>query len=117
MKETIIYCLKNPLTRNTVFYIGKTTQSLNKRLEGHLYNKNINSKVYLLIQEILRSGVKPIINELETCKGYFLPSVRERYWIHRFNKNKTKLTNHQFANISTRTMNMYLELTLPKQKK
>jgi hypothetical protein len=38
-----VYCLKNPLEDNKVFYIGKTVGPLNKRLSNHICGKNKNT--------------------------------------------------------------------------
>ena len=109
MKPTTIYCLKNPLDKNTIFYVGRTIQPLNTRLNGHI-SANRNIRMMAILQKIKEAGLKPIIEPLEVCTGYFLPSVRERYWIRRINQRKSKLINSIHAKISYKKMNLYLEL-------
>lgn len=71
-KPTIIYCLKNPIDRNRVFYVGRTTQKLSVRLLGHIHG-SANPKVKIIIKFILLAGKRPIIQQLEMCEWYHKP--------------------------------------------
>lgn len=91
-KTTIIYCLKNPLDRNRVFYVGRTSQTLIRRLYGHI-NHPANSRLRTIINEIKSTGKKPLISQLEICEGYHAPYIRERFWVSHYNKRKYQLAN------------------------
>lgn len=109
LKPTTIYCLKNPVDRNRVFYVGRTMQPLKLRLYGHIHSNN--RRIKDIMKSIKDAGKKPIIESLEVCTGYLLPSVREMFWIHKMNKRKMKLKNKTFSNISKKKMNYYLGMT------
>jgi hypothetical protein len=93
-KATIIYCLKNPADHNRIFYVGRTTQTLQARLRGHINGDCSSSK---LIRSILAAGKRPTIHELERCEGYLQPMIRERYWANKYNRREQKLVN-RFSN-------------------
>jgi len=64
-----IYTLSNPID-NSIFYVGRTI-NLNVRLSGHINQLCYKSKKNDLITKILKSGLKPIIEELDSieCKN------------------------------------------------
>jgi hypothetical protein len=71
-----IYSIKDPETLE-IKYIGKTIQSLSKRLSGHitksLYNRSTHISCW--IYSLLKLGKKPIIELIEECD--------EKIWIER----------------------------------
>lgn len=95
-KQTIIYCLKNPIDRNRVFYVGRTTCPLKVRLAGHLSNQT-NRRMREIIKAIKEAGKIPSIHQLEVCKGYLAPMLLERYWVKHYNKREYKLANAPFS--------------------
>lgn len=95
-KTTIIYCLKNPIDRNKVFYVGRTRQSLNVRLLGHIH-KPSNSYIAVVLKSIRDAGKNPAIKQLEVCEGYLKPMQRERYWDFYYRKRGCKLYDFGFS--------------------
>ena len=88
--EISIYGLVDTLT-NEIRYVGKTQQSLNKRLSQHLCVKKKNNPYkFNWINKLKEKGIKPIIILLETCDEHNWVE-REKYWIKQFN-NLTNLT-------------------------
>jgi hypothetical protein len=79
-----IYCLKNPLENNKIFYIGKTTYSIDRRLNGHLAKRNKNNEKNRLINLILDAGMDIIIEEIEFVDNISILDERERYWVEKF---------------------------------
>lgn len=73
-----IYYLRNPLDRNRIFYVGRTIQTLAKRLAGHC-SSPYDENMWLLIVAIKSAGREPLIEEIERVKGYGYG--REKYWI------------------------------------
>ena len=79
-----IYLLRCPITGN-VKYIGKTSQTLEKRLQGHVNDKVTKKKVEWL--NLLKvSNLKPTIEliELVDKKEQFLQ--KEQFWIKFYNE-------------------------------
>jgi Zn-finger protein len=89
-----IYCLKNPLEDNKVFYIGKTIGSLSKRLSNHICGKNKNTEKDKIINSILDAGVDIIIEEIEFVENISILNKRERFWIQEF--SRIGLSNKMF---------------------
>lgn len=83
-----VYCLKNPLENNKVFYIGKTTSSLNKRLKEHVNNSKLNKSKEKdsIIKLILDAKQNVIIEEIEFVDNISILDERERYWIKEFSE-------------------------------
>lgn len=89
-KEIYIYGLVCPETNN-IRYVGKTEQSLKKRLNQHLYSKKINNPYkWNWINKLKEKGLKPIIILIETCNINNWVE-REKYWINQY-ENLTNLT-------------------------
>jgi hypothetical protein len=73
-----IYMLQDP--RNlAVRYIGATTQSLSRRLTGHIYDgkKRTSSHKAKWIKSLLKQGLSPVIQLIEECVNW---QERERFW-------------------------------------
>lgn len=92
-----IYTLKDP-RNNSVFYVGQTCQALQERLNGHINETGANRDKINFIKEIIESGMKPIIEEVETIhtRCYIdrvLVSEREFYWIKHYRGIGCKLFN------------------------
>lgn len=100
-KPTIIYCLKNPIDRNRIFYVGKTIGKLNVRLSGHIKNP-CDSKLAEIIAEILAAGKRPTIHQIDTCTGYHDVYVKERKWVLHYNKRKYKLANSALTRLKSK---------------
>jgi len=66
-KKTLIYVLKDPLTYE-VRYVGKTTLPLSYRLTDHVSTgkKPTNYRTFW-IKSILKQGLRPLIEELDSC--------------------------------------------------
>ncbi len=83
MKHTI-YTLSHPIT-NIVRYIGKTNGTLPDRLSKHIYiSKKANNKRCNWIQSLIKQGIKPKIEVLDTCTSTEESSKLEIYWISQF---------------------------------
>lgn len=95
-KPTTIYCLKNPIDRNRIFYVGRTTSKLNIRLLGHIHHPT-NKRMELILKSIRESGKRPTIHIIEICEGYLKPMIKERYWVKHYNKRQYKLANAPFS--------------------
>ncbi len=88
---TKIYMLKHPDTLE-IRYIGKTTQTLKKRLSGHITKSKYNRTTYVSkwIYSLLQQNKKPIIELLELCENWI---EREQYYI----ANYPNLCNHSIG--------------------
>lgn len=88
--ETKIYVLKCPDT-NEIRYVGKTIESLNKRLSGHITKARYNRSTHVScwIYGLLQENKLPIIKLIELVKDE-LWEEREQYWIAYFDN----LCNH-----------------------
>jgi hypothetical protein len=86
--EILIYGLVDP-RNNQIRYVGKTKQSLSKRLSQHLWigNKS-NPYKFNWINQLKIENIKPIIIELEKCDENNWVE-REKYYINEL----TNLTN------------------------
>ena len=91
-----VYCLRNPLEDNKIFYIGKTINSLNKRLKEHVNNCNKNDKNEKdnIIKLILDAKMDVIIDEIEFVEDVSILDEREKYWIKSFSDNKLSNINN-----------------------
>ena len=97
------YSLSDPRTPDDIRYIGKTKQNINRRLEQHISAakkcaKDENYKNYNCnwINSLLKEGIRPIINELDSfeCGDYSTDWViYEKYWISQFKSWGFSLTN------------------------
>lgn len=92
-----IYVLKNPIT-NEIFYVGKTVKELNSRLSGHISDSGNGTEKGTIIQQILESGNKPVIEAIETMNGIcYIDKVkwsqREYFWINHYKQKGCNLTN------------------------
>jgi hypothetical protein len=92
-----IYILKHP-TSGDVFYVGQTVQSLESRLNGHIYSKECNPDKVRYIKEICDSGQKPIIQLVESFKGTcYIQKLelneKEIKWVRHFNDKGCTLLN------------------------
>lgn len=90
-KPTTIYTLSDPKT-GEVRYVGKTVNSLARRLSNHLRDTRLNHR-YCWIKSVLNRGLKPIINAIEKNIGDNWVE-RERYWIGFYNSQGAHLVNH-----------------------
>lgn len=91
-----VYCLRNPLENNKIFYIGKTINSLNKRLKEHINNCNTIEKKEKdnIINLILDAKMDVIIEEIEFVENISILDEREKYWIKNFSDNKLSNINN-----------------------
>jgi group I intron endonuclease len=91
--EIKIYCLIDPIT-NEIRYIGKTKNSLTKRLYEHLTKRNLKPNTHKnnWIKQLLSNKLKPIISliELTDDKNWI---EREIYHIKTLKEKGIKLTN------------------------
>ena len=91
-KDTMvkIYVLKDPRT-DIVRYVGATTQTLNRRLVGHVWDaKNLSgTRKINWIKQLLELRLKPQIELLEETEDWI---VREKYWVSYY-KQRTELVN------------------------
>lgn len=85
-----IYTLEDPIT-GKIRYIGKTKQTLNKRLDNHIYGKSTSHKKSWIIS-LLKQNKFPIIEELETVLEEEWRNS-EIYWISQFKAWGFNLTN------------------------
>jgi len=95
-KGGFVYCLKNPLEDNKIFYIGKTIGSLNKRLKEHINNKSLNANKENIIKLILDAQKDVIIEEIEFVEDISILDEREKYWIREFSeKGLSNINNYK----------------------
>jgi len=89
-----IYILIDPMT-SKIRYIGRTTQSLEKRLIGHLSkSKNKNTHRDFWIQSLLKNGELPKIKLIKVVIGWSNSHDVERFYIRIALKHNFNLTNH-----------------------
>lgn len=85
-----IYGLKNPID-NKIFYIGKTTMSIDARAGCHISEKK-NGKKNNIIQDIIAAGKDVIVEEIEFIESESILEInyklseREKFWIEYFNE-------------------------------
>jgi hypothetical protein len=90
MKPWIIYTLRDPRT-NAIRYVGATTQTLRKRLSGHVRKLSRDTPKCAWIRELLACGLEPSIEAVETGFGNW--DEAERLWIQRCKDEGCLLTN------------------------
>jgi hypothetical protein len=79
-----IYKILHPETLE-IRYVGKTVESLKKRLEKHIYNKSNNTKIAKWLRKLISEGKKPIIELIEQCDDSVWQE-REIFWISFYSK-------------------------------
>ena len=90
--EYKIYTLSDPETLN-VRYVGVTSHSLSNRLSGHIHDaKTKFSHKCNWIKSLLAKGLKPLIQELESCTESEWEDL-EIYWIEQFRQWNFHLVN------------------------
>ncbi len=77
--KVYIYTLDDPQT-DEARYVGKTTFDLKDRLRGHLKEKRKTPKCFW-IQSLKKRGLKPVIEEIESCSSEADANEAERFWI------------------------------------
>lgn len=89
----LIYKLIDPRT-NEIRYIGKTKNSLKKRLYEHLTKRNLTPKTHKnnWIKSLLKENLKPIIEKIEEVNEDNWIE-REIYYIQHFKNKGINLTN------------------------
>ena len=89
MKNTIIYTLSDPITKQ-VRYVGKTKCSIIKRYSHHINKAKNNPTTYRdnWIKSLLSKGLYPIIESIDEDVVDF-----EFFWISQFNSWGFNLTN------------------------
>lgn len=93
MKIGFIYTLSHPKT-NKIVYVGKTINSLEERLYGHIGDsKRHNRKICKWINKLTREGLKPIIEELDSTNEDQLADL-EIFYIELFKFWGFDLKNH-----------------------
>jgi len=86
-----IYKLIHPETLE-VRYVGKTVESLKRRLSKHINNRMNNSKVNKWIRKLIRNKQYPIIELIEqTTDDVWIE--REMYWIDYYRQKNCNLMN------------------------
>lgn len=89
---TKIYTLQNPIT-NEIRYVGKTNQSLEKRLMDHIYScKRYKHHNSCWIKSLLKKNLIPIIQEVDSTNLKDWKWL-EIYWISQFKSWGFNLTN------------------------
>lgn len=91
MQHNYIYTLTDPIS-NEVRYIGKSVKALKYRLSQHLKDKS-GVKRSNWIQGLIKKGLVPIIDELDSCERKEDLGNLEIYWISQFRVWGFKLLN------------------------
>jgi len=96
-----VYTLSCPID-NTIKYVGMTTNPLEYRLQGHLFNPTPNNKEW--IKSLKKQGLRPIIEMLEEIDGEKKDlALAEKYWIGQLSTwgfvltNSIKYTKFEYA--------------------
>lgn len=92
IKLTRIYVLRDPHS-NTIRYVGKTIETLKRRLANHVASAKRGNKTHCAawIRRLLSIGGAPVIELIEEC-GEAWPD-REKHWIQVYG-SLGSLTNH-----------------------
>jgi predicted GIY-YIG superfamily endonuclease len=105
MDAGFVYCLKNPLNKDEVFYVGKTILPLEKRLTAHLSEcTKKTDKKSNLVRQIIEAGETVIIEQLEVIVKDTLRETekelaeREKFWIEEMAKGSLTNIIHNPAN-------------------
>ncbi len=95
MKDEIkIYTINCPIT-NTVKYIGKTKQKIEKRLQQHINNiKRSNTKLSTWIKSLKKQNLLPIIEEIDITYDNNHANILEIMYIGLFRSWNIDLKNH-----------------------
>jgi len=97
VKTIHIYILIDPRT-DEIRYVGKTEQSINARINGHMQDNTPCHRVHWL-NELKREGLKPRAAILVTI-DLFEPfdentwKIEEKYWIRKLKQMGARLTNN-----------------------
>jgi hypothetical protein len=87
-----IYTLNDPET-GEIRYIGQTVNSVHRRLTKHISDsKRLNTHVNCWIKSLIKKGIKPVIQELDSCLIEELDQT-EIYWISQFKNWGFNLVN------------------------
>lgn len=115
-REVLIYTLSHPLTKE-IFYIGRTTMSLQGRLICHVTSSTCgNDSLTERIRDIVRScKTRPTIEEIDRC-SYSDRRDAEEYWIQQFAAWGFSLLNRRHYRVRNyvpqeRRMKKYAKLT------
>lgn len=93
MTTVKIYTLTCP-TSNQIRYVGKTIETLQKRLNRHIsYSKREKTYKANWINSLLKINKEPIIEIIDEC-SITNWEVMEQYWISQFKAWGYNLTNH-----------------------
>jgi group I intron endonuclease len=93
MKTGIIYTLSHPITKKVV-YVGKTINTLETRLYGHIGDsKRHNRKICKWISKLTSEGLIPLIEELDSSSEEDLARL-EIFYIELFKAWGFDLKNH-----------------------
>jgi hypothetical protein len=90
-RPTFIYVLKESID-GEVRYVGKTVRKLENRLSGHICDKTRSYRTHW-IQSLLRDGVAPVIELIETVPYDQDWVEREKYWIKYYRDAGCNLVN------------------------
>ena len=77
--KVIIYGLFDPRNGNC-FYIGKTINGLQSRLQNHITNTYGNIEKGYIINSILADGLRPVISDLLIIDDYNISQLDANYW-------------------------------------
>lgn len=93
-KRVRIYTLTDPRNKN-IFYVGRTTMSLERRLGANNYkyaNSNCNPHLRSYLMDLEENGHSAIIEEIDTC-SYNNRKTVEEYWIQQISAWGFQITN------------------------
>lgn len=116
--EYKIYTLSCP-EKNSVVYVGMTAKPLKVRLQQHIKSTQNNINKLEWSSNLLKKGLKPIIEELETTNDYFEAQRFEKYWIHQFKQWGFELFNRRHFDRSFETKSkddVQVTITLKRNK-
>ena len=114
MKRYSIYVLTDPTT-NEQFYVGKTDQKIEKRMEHHLYGhsnpKNPRGYKTDIIISLLSKNIIPLVNEIDYAYGLEEALEREKFWIHELYKDGHPIKNREVC--TPRRNNVFFTTNFP----
>lgn len=93
-KRVRIYTLTDPRNGN-IFYVGRTTMSLERRLGANNYknsNSNCNPHLRTYLMDLEEHGYRAIIEEIDTC-SFNNRTIVEEYWIQQISAWGFAITN------------------------
>ncbi len=91
IKTVKIYTLEHPITQE-IRYVGKTTQTLNRRCNGHI-SKRSNAHVTCWVKSLKKQNLFPKIQLLDEV-DYQIWAETEKYWISQLRTWGFNLCNH-----------------------